>query len=148
MCIGDHKEHHRDRLPARPLHHSLQLRLHHTNIRKLLGDGRQRIFHGPVRLALNEDVSPLMENTVWNLHFERIDGTRSICVNQLCLIDKCLKIGLHRLIDVGQVFLDCPDQVLCAQVGSGDDGDGRFQFFVQMLFITGCGAAQIPNRSE
>ena len=38
------------------------------------------------------------------------------------------------------------DQILGAQVGSRDDGNSGFQFFIQMLFIAGGSAAQIPDR--
>ena len=54
-------------------------------------------------------------------------------------------LRLDRLIDIGQVFLDRTDQILGAQVGSRDDGNSGFQFFIQVLFIAGGSAAQIPD---
>ena len=86
------------------------------SIAELLGDGGQRVFHGAVRLALNEDVAPLMEYPVGDLHFQRVDGAGQVGVDQFRLVHKCLEVGLYRLIDVGQVFLDCPDQVLRAEI--------------------------------
>lgn len=64
------------------------------------------------------------------------------------MLHKRLEVGLHRLIDVGQVFLDCPDQVLCAQVRGGDDGDSGLQFLIQMLLVAGGCASQIPDGGQ
>ncbi len=68
--ISYYKKHHSDCLAPWSLHHGLQFRLYDAHIGEFLGDGGQRVFHGAVRLALNEDVAPLMKYPVWDFHFK------------------------------------------------------------------------------
>ena len=74
----------------------------YTHLTELLGNGGQRVFHGAVRLALNEDVAPLMKYPVGDLHLQRVDGAGQVGIDQFRLVHKCLEVGLHRLIDVGR----------------------------------------------
>ena len=87
-----------------------------------------------------------MEDPVGNLHLQAVDSAGDIGVDQFRFINEGFKVGFYRLVDIGQVFLDRTDQILGTQVGSCDDGNSGFQFFVQMFFIAGSGAAQIPDR--
>ena len=87
-----------------------------------------------------------MEDPVGNLHLQAVDSTGDVGIDQFRFINEGFKVGFYRLIDIGQVFLDRTDQILGAQVGSRDDGNSGFQFFIQMLFIAGGSAAQIPDR--
>ena len=86
-----------------------------------------------------------MKDPVGYLHLEGVDGACQIGVDQLRLVDESFKIGLYRLVDVGQVFFDSPDQILGAQIRGGDDGDGGLQFLIEMLLVAGGGASQVPN---
>ena len=76
--VGDHQEHHGDGFPSGPLHHGLQFRLHHAHIGKFLHNGGQRIFHGTVRLALDQDIGPLMEHPVGYLQSAGCCGARPV----------------------------------------------------------------------
>ena len=89
-----------------------------------------------------------MKDSVGYLHLEGVDGACQIGVDQLRLVDENFKIGLYRLVDVGQVLFDSPDQILSTQIRGGDDGDGGLQFLVEMFFVAGGSAAQVPNRGE
>ena len=103
-------------------------------------------LHTAVGLALDEGAAPFMEDSVGNLHLQAVDSTGDVGVDQFRFINEGFKVGFYRLIDIGQVFLDRTDQILGAQVGSRDDGNSGFQFFIQVLFIAGGSAAQIPDR--
>ena len=87
-----------------------------------------------------------MEDPVGNLHLQAVDSAGDVGIDQFRFINKGFKVGFYRLIDIGQVFLDRTDQILGTQVGSRDDGNCGFQFFIQVLFIAGGSAAQIPDR--
>ena len=87
-----------------------------------------------------------MEDPVGNLHLQAVDSAGDVGIDQFRFINEGFKVGFYRLIDIGQVFLDRTDQILGAQVGSRDDGNSGFQFFIQVLFIAGGSAAQIPDR--
>ena len=95
---------------------------------------------------MDEGTAPFMEDPVGNLHLQAVDSTGDVGIDQFRFINEGFKVGFYRLIDIGQVFLDRTDQILGAQVGSRDDGNSGFQFFIQMLFIAGGSAAQIPDR--
>ena len=82
-----------------------------------------------------------MEHPVGNLHFKGVDGTDDIRIDQLCFIDKRLESGLDWFSDVGQVLLDGQNQIFRSQIGSSDDGDSRFQLFIEVLFVAGSCAA-------
>ena len=86
-----------------------------------------------------------MKDPVGYLHLEGVDGACQIGVDQLRLVDESFKIGLYRLVDVGQVLFDSPDQILGAQIRGGDDGDGGLQFLIEMLLVAGGGASQVSN---
>ena len=142
--VGDHQEHHGNGFTPGALHHGFQLRLHHTDIGEFLHNGWQRILHGTVRLALDQDIGPLVEYPVGYLHLQRVDGAGHVGVDQLALIYKCLEVGFYWFVDVRQVLPYGAQQVLRPQVGRGDDGDGGLQLLVQMFLIAGRRAAQIP----
>ena len=144
--IGDNQKYHGDGFTPRPLHHCLQFRLHHTHIGEFLVDGRKGILHTAVGLALDEGAAPFMEDPVGNLHLQAVDSAGDVGIDQFRFINEGFKVGFYRLIDIGQVFLDRPDQILGAQIRGGDDGDGGLQFLVEMFFVAGGSAAQIPDR--
>ena len=87
-----------------------------------------------------------MEDPVGYLHLQAVDSAGDVGVDQLRFINESFKVGFYRLVDIGQVFLDRTDQVLGTQVRSCDDGNSSFKIFVQVLFIAGGSAAQIPDR--
>ena len=89
-----------------------------------------------------------MKYPVGDLHLQRVDGAGQVGVDQFRLVHKCLEVGLYRLVDVGQVLFDSPDQILGAQIRGGDDGDGGLQFLIEMLLVAGGSASQVPNGGQ
>ena len=85
-----------------------------------------------------------MEDPVGDLHLQGVNSAGHVGVDQFTLIYERLKIGFNRFIDVGQVLPYGAQQVFRPQIGSGNDGDGSFQFLVQMFLIAGRRTAQIP----
>ena len=87
-----------------------------------------------------------MENHVGNLQLQPIQCGDCIGVDQFRFGDEFLEMLPHRRIDEINVFLDGFQNVLCPQVGCGDDGQCSFQFGIELFFVGSCGRSDIEYR--